>query len=992
MPSFYTGRNGDELFVNCSRQERYADGEIAPSAQTKWAVDLIKSVGPTRHLTDEHFEAVDVLYEEGVCLSPYTIFKTPLHKDLCRRFNGMSDLGQELREALAEAGALKFMDTLTKQDQAQVRIERILAVFTMATSGLWSVANASLDFIHGVVDIFRTPDGADWNRELIGTSELTSQCLAQVIVGLASIFDDKTLTAKSRKYRTKSEGKNPSWLAFTYSKELPDPEFCEFHKTFSRYSKLKPRQAHSTIIEMATWLKEAAPGKTLRQAVSTKIQGLTFSEFLISRNHGQVGRGLAGSLGAARTISQAIIDWYTDNDEDGPMVELVSAKEHQTLVNSLAKLPKPRSSRSRPLPEKFIPLMKEILEGGPGTWVQTASNFRVQLKIKGRKVHRYCPVIPTLLMAMLEVPLRMGQLRRLDSGEGDVRQFNGQTLLWEDNTGPHSGYWADREGKPHRGFPSRGYAREIVGESRTITGLFVNSNKTGQPYEMPWYLPKLLKLLWELREWQEAHNPISGPVGPGVYLDNALDYSDTTRTAMPEIFPIARLFPTENRPLEGRTVTSSEINHAWCALLGEIQLRWNNQHPGNTVQLVEIHPTNKQPYRPAYNLHGFRVRGLTNLHRGGMPIELLSKLVAGHATLSMTLYYVDRDPIEVADIIAEAVSKSAEKQRRFIDDLRRMEVEEARQRTVSISETAIDEAIASNAQVQFCNVSIGICPYDGTRCADGGELRPAEDRAGRKRSIYGPVEPHSCILCRHFVSGPPWLNELTQYGTKLCEQRQYLAREETRINETVSLYEQHVTAGRLDKSAFENKFDQLQKEMFHIKNKQEIVENSIFNVEQLCNASIKLLDSPQDSSSDIQLIANERSAILLYEEISEFEQAARITMAGRVHQILSDQRVEDKRDRYLNIMLQYSGIAPPQLMANITPEHCRKAMDQYALFVLERVRSTEMKALTEGKLRFQDIGLEDEVRSLLDVSISGPIYLPESLDSGSVMRIAGSLE
>lgn len=989
MPSFFTDTNGAELFVNGSREERYADGGIAPAAETTWALHLIKSTGPTKRLDDLHLDAIDVLHEDGVCISPYTVFQTPIHKDICRRFNQLSDLGQELKRALAEAGAFVFMDTLRDRSQAEATIERILTVFSMSTSGVWNLADAPLDFVHAVVDVFRTPAGTDWNRDLIGKSELTPQCLAQVIIGLAAIFDDKSLLAKSRKYRGETDGKNPGWLAFTYSKQTPDRDLVDFYKSFSRYSTMKPRQAQSTIIDMALWLKEAAPRKTLREAVSSKITGISFPEYLISRNHGQLGRGIVTSANAARIISAAIIDWYGDAGDDGPHHELVSGKEVQALTNTVAKLPKPTSSRSRPLPEKFVPIMKEILEEGPGSWLHTASNFQTSFVHKGRRVHRYCPVIPTLFRIMLEVPLRMGQLRRLDSGEGDVQHFNGATLSWEENCGPHAGYWAHKEGKSPRDSQPRGYAREIVGEPRAITGIFVNTNKTGAPYVMPWFLPKVLKMLWDLRIWQETYNPIPGPVGPSVYLDSVLDYSDVSRIAMPDLFPIARLFPTDNRPALGRTVTSSEIDHAWCALLAEIERRWNNRHPNNRVQLVEVHPVNGQPHRPAYNIHGLRVRGLTNLHRGGLPLDLLSKMIAGHATLSMTLYYIDRDPIEVADIVSKAATRADESQRRFIDDLRRMDVEEARKRTVCISEDAVENAITSQSKVQFCNVSIGICPYDGTRCADGGELRSAQDAGGKKKSIYGAVEPHDCIMCRHFVSGPPWLNELASYGTKLCEQRQHLAREQTGIEDTIVLLDKRVKAGELDKAVYENRFDQLQADICHIKDRQENVENAIFNVERLCNASIKLLKSTDERSNEILLITNERSSFVTYEEISEFEQSVRITKAGRVHRLLGDERVEEKRNKYLDVMLFNSGIAPPRLMTSITPEQCRRSMDQYASFLLARASSEEIDALLVGKLRLRDIGLEKEVRELIDAEISHPEYLPLIDMRESIRKLGG---
>lgn len=503
----------------------------------------------------------------------------------------------------------------------------------------------------------------------------------------------------------------------------------------------------------------------------------------------------------------------------------------------------------------------------------------------------------------------------------------------------------------------------------------MNTNKTGDPHVIPWFVPKVLKLLWDLRKWQEANNPIEAPIGPNLYLDDAGKVSEIHKAKMPHIFPIARLMPTANRPYPGRIATHSEIDHAWGWLLAEIERRWNLRHPGNQVRLVEIHPKSKQPYRHRYNIHGLRVRGLTDLRRGGMPLDLLSKFVAGHATLRMTLYYTAAHPFEISDAIERAIANSG-KQREFIDDLKKHDIDEAKRRSVSLSSTAVPAAIEAESQVQFCNVSIGVCPYDGTRCSDGGKLLRKEDNNGVTKNIHGPVASRNCVMCRHFFTGPPWLPELEAYGTKHLEERQYLAREEKRINGLKALYESEFIAGTIDKSFYENKYDSLQKENIAVKDKQETLENVIFNIEVLCNAILKLMNNAQEGSDKIMLLAANQASEIVFEEISEFSQSVWITAMGNVHQILGDERVEQKRDRYLDYMLSNNEITPPRLLMNITPEHRKFAMDQYALFINARASGNEIDRLVDGTLRFRDIGVHDEVCELINTALSGPVHLP----------------
>ena len=192
-----------------------------------------------------------------------------------------------------------------------------------------------------------------------------------------------------------------------------------------------------------------------------------------------------------------------------------------------------------------------------------------------------------------------------------------------------------------------------------------------------------------------------------------------------------------------------------------------------------------------------------------------------------------------------------EKQRELIDDLKRMDVDEAKRRTVAISPSAVQSAMESNTQFQFCDVSIGMCPYDGSRCADGGELLRKEGSAGASKNVYGPVEPRDCVMCRHFISGPPWLNELEAFGTKLCEKRQYLAREEERINELVGHYEQAYLDRSVSHAEFKSRMDDLGVEIQNLRDKQESTENALFNVERLCAASVKLIEQYSEEDHGI---------------------------------------------------------------------------------------------------------------------------------------------
>ena len=967
--TFFTSKNGEEIYLNLERDD-LRDGEKVFQPKIMSALDLVKSAGATKRITAEYLLAADEIYDAGVCISPFAIFEHPLHRELCKYFNDLSEIGWELREALDAAGAFAFLDGVNNRATSQGTVERILAVFSVSASGLTSIEEMPLEFVHAVVDFFRSPDGLSWNQQILGKGGVAAQCILNVVAGLAKIFNDGSLLQKGRKHRAPSVKTPTSWHGFQYSTDILDREMLHFFDEFREETRMRPALAQSAALNLTAYLRENFPTETIRRVAATAARPETFVSFMKRKSGGAATRNMLATVKAARKLSISISEQVGDGAGARTIFDLVTAKEVARLEAEVKKIKKPSSSRSRPLPEKLIPLMREILEEGGKGW--PGKKFRVDLQVSGKLRNVYCPVIPSLFQVMLELPLRMGQIRRLDSGEGDVRIFDGDTLKWKHNSGPLSGYWAERAGQPTDGFPTKGYAIEIEDEIRPITGFWVNTNKTGKPFAIPWHLPKVFKILSDLRKWQARYNPITAPIGPEIYLDAPQHYPDATKAEMPEIFPLSRLFPTNFWPTPGRTVTRSELDHAWCELLLEIEKRWNQQHSANQVTLVDIHPKSNQPYRPRYNIHGLRVRGLTDLRRGGMPLDLLSKFIAGHASLLMTIYYTEPHASEVADAVESAATRSLA-QRDFIDDLRRWEIDEARKNTVSLSPNAVRNAIESESQMQFINVAIGVCPFDGSRCSDGGAVSRKDEGDGTSKTVYEPVEPRNCVMCRHFISGPPWLNELTEYGTKLCARRRDLAREEARLNQIAGERHDAHLAGLLSADAFDNECDDHGAEIQKVKNEQEVVENSIFNIELLCNASVKLLDQDPNQDAGIMLVANARSSVVEFKEVSEFEQAVRITAAGRVHRILGDDRIEARRDEWIAQMLFNSGITPPQLLTHVSPEHRRRALDQYALYANARIQADAIDRLIDGTLRLHDLGVEDQVRKLIDTALSDPI-------------------
>lgn len=972
MPNFIS-RNGEDIFLNVEEFDSDGSGSNEFSPNVAKALDLIRSISVNQQPPPGYHAAVDTIFDEAICLSPYTIFRTPIHRDICHAFNEISPFGCTLRVELATAGAFDFLNNIKSRTAAESIVERILSVFSISAAGLSDVSDAPLDFIHAVVDVFRSSDGLAWNLDLLGKGPLAVQCVSNVINALSKIYDDTSLFDKARKHRSPPlSGRHRSWQFFQHSQDIVDQELLTFFEHFIEDSRMRPATAHKAVMDLAEWMRVAHPGRSVRDVVGSGNRKETFSAFLSRRAGGENTKSILASVEASEKLSVSILEQIANEGSDGAkLFPLISSTEITRLKRNIPKSSKSAVTRARALPEKLIPIAREILEEGEEGW--PGQKFRVRLRIDGCVQSVYCPVIPTLFLAMLDLPLRMGQLRRLDSGEGDLTQFNADTMEWEPNTGPLAGYWCNLYGEDPSNSRTRGYAVQINDDVKIITGIFVNTNKTGEPHDMPFFVPYVQRLFWKLRKWQEKYNPISAPIGPENYLDVPRTYPEATKAALPLIFPISRLFPNKRRPMQGRTVTHSEIDHAWHWILYEIERRWNERHPTNSIKLVELNARTRQPQSPRYTIHGIRKRGLTHMYRCGMPLPLLSRHLAGHATVDMTIRYVDPPPSEVAEIYEAAVANSSAAQRSFIDDLKALDIEEARRRTVSVSPSAVDAAFETDSQFTFCNVGIGVCPYDGSRCSDGGQIL---QKAGPgKASVYGPVKPRNCVVCRHFLSGAPWLNQLADYGTKLLESDQHLRREEVRVSELAAQAEEEHQSGRISDADFENRWDELGADIQKIRDEREAVETAIFNTEVLCTAITKIMDT-YPAESGLLLVSNDRARVE-YRETTEFRRALRITKSGRVHHVLGEERVTQKLNDYLDMMMFNSGLISPRLNSKITPDHRRKAMDQFALFIEINASDTEIDGLASGSITLGELKLEQKARELIAEAVSEPALLAD---------------
>lgn len=384
----------------------------------------------------------------------------------------------------------------------------------------------------------------------------------------------------------------------------------------------------------------------------------------------------------------------------------------------------------------------------------------------------WSPVRAVALYLKLEMPLRTFQVRMLDSGEADT---------WRYVHAPGGGGFVLNHGPLATGSEKRPYQRGVFHRSSNEkeAGFYINTNKTAdihkpeheKGYVIPWANDEVLYWLEKLRNWQERYNPIAAPT-PWTELG----HKHFGRTPPhPEVLAqrgsACFLFrdPTDGdgtKPLDKWSLTP-----LWYKLLAALEqrcvARGEALEDGTPLRFVAPESFSVT----LFPLHALRVSLISYFVLDlKLPIAVVSKMIAGHATIIMTLYYTKFGKAYMREVLSEAEKNELEAEqanhRRFLQDAN---FEQVAQRFAYVSEDAVQAAIQSMSAAAFVFDDKGICPNGATLCDMGGE-KLSESRV---LNDYAPVpgfpQERNCVCCRFFLTGPAFLPGLIAHFNTVSE-------------------------------------------------------------------------------------------------------------------------------------------------------------------------------------------------------------------------------
>nr|WP_272166163.1 integrase family protein [Vibrio diabolicus] len=338
----------------------------------------------------------------------------------------------------------------------------------------------------------------------------------------------------------------------------------------------------------------------------------------------------------------------------------------------------------------------------------------------------WSPVKAMVIFMKLHLPLRTYQVRMLDSGEADTWRYEqGQWVL---NTKHHFALGSEK-----RPF-GKGIFRRIHDTMTGLysTGFYINTNKTADQnkdelergYIIPWMNEEVLYWLEKLRNWQEKYNPISKPTDCTTLLKKHIG-KKKPKTQLESMGEIAFLFRDAAAKGEDKSKAiagDAKIAPFWYQLLitleNQLVEQGNTLDNGERLKLVVDYPEGTpegSKVATLFPLHSLRVSLITAYTMDTqLPLPVISKLLAGHTRLLMTIYYNKITPSVMAEKMDEAHgeldAKSKQSVRNFLKDA---SMEQIKCKMVYHSDDSIQAALANRNPIGWEERSCGLCLVGG---------------------------------------------------------------------------------------------------------------------------------------------------------------------------------------------------------------------------------------------------------------------------------------
>ncbi|MBV5285935.1 MAG: hypothetical protein JZU45_07620 [Methyloversatilis discipulorum] len=393
--------------------------------------------------------------------------------------------------------------------------------------------------------------------------------------------------------------------------------------------------------------------------------------------------------------------------------------------------------------------MRNVLTEDDYAWPKSQGGWAHLVNEKTKALeHVWCPSAALLLYTLLTLPLRSLQARLFDSGEADAFIFDFERRVMVPNPNQVAiGGVVD----PNR---REGVLQVIPSgmlDVSDVIGIWVPVNKTSaEGYHIPWVSDELLEHLRHQYEWIRVYAAHPNPHGI-IEVQGHRNQPEEWMQSQSKFLCLFRDPSVVRTSDPSLPVSRQKLLKLWVELCAETERRINSQAKGEG-QRVQLVAKEDGKARALHDIHTLRVSGITDLLDRGVPLNIVSEYVAGHATYIMTLWYDKPTPGQMRQVLKNAEA-TAGRSNAAIPKFTEAEAHEMRDYLVTNSSykgmyTGFD-AMTDNAGLLQFRLG-GICP--GTRCEEGGLTSN-----GRIAPVPVGDRGPSCPQCRFWLTGPAFL-------------------------------------------------------------------------------------------------------------------------------------------------------------------------------------------------------------------------------------------
>ena len=685
----------------------------------------------------------------------------------------------------------------------------------------------------------------------------------------------------------------------------------------------------------------------------------------------------------ANNLGKEFIDWILDTRLSSPddLGRPVRSPAHWNPVPRMQRKQQAIQTHREAIPTRYVRELIRILTEDDYAWPKTVSSDWLPWydRESGRWIRIWSPVRVSALLLKLHLPLRTFQVRMLESGEADSERYlDGR---WIPNEGPLA--------PPSNRVIRRGFLRKFTNplSGEVHTGFYINTNKTqdrgtdedDRGYEIPWQHGDAIEIATNLLRWQERYNAIDAPLPWADLHDQAIRRAgrsaEFARRGAACFLLRDPCGTYRNEPL-----TDSRVRPFWILLLNELErrvaARGETLADGSPIRFIDKrNPETGYPRRPVYDLHTLRVTLITALAtEGGVPIPILSKCIAGHASILMTLYYVKLGAAQITETLAQAQRRiGLEEQRNFARFLQSAE-SESLSAAVANNDASGLIALHQNTPGSWVVSDTGICPVGAALCHLGGpKLTP-----NPQLSDYAPTPggPRNCVRCRFFITGPAFLGGLVAHFNAVGV-RLVAAAERFRVQEDNIRRLEDEVARHSDQPTESSIMAELHAAHDHhhrgVREVDDLAHNlhAVYRLTERCRAIVHETANATAEDLSLVLVGDRTDFEAAIEMTTDFELMNSVCQAARIYPDDDPALANLRRARILDAMLARNGCRP--VFASLTEDEALAIGNQLVNLLVKRFGHTDAVALIEGKRLMDASGIAEDVRRVLGNRLPRPL-------------------